>query len=93
MTRPKSGEGVSCLIVMSEDIMRFKTVELILELSYLPVICRHAGVTAIRFPHDLVDDELRVLADVEPLNPKHDGNAQAVDEGLIFYHIVGCTEI
>jgi hypothetical protein len=37
----------------------------------------------VRLPDDLVDDELRVTTDVKPLDPKLDGDAQAVDEGLI----------
>jgi hypothetical protein len=51
------------------------------------------GVTAIRLLHDLVDDELRVTSDVEPLDPKLGGNVQAVDEVIIFRHIVYCTEV
>jgi hypothetical protein len=41
----------------------------------------------------LVDDELRVAADVKPLNPEFGGDAQAVDQCLIFCHIVGCEEV
>jgi hypothetical protein len=37
----------------------------------------------------LIDDELRVMADVKLLNPKLDGDALAIDECLIFNHIVG----
>jgi hypothetical protein len=35
MTRPKSGESVDRLIVVLEDMMKFKAVEFLLELSYL----------------------------------------------------------
>jgi hypothetical protein len=42
--------------------MKFKTIELILKLSYLLTVCHHVRVTAIRLPHDLVDDELRVIS-------------------------------
>jgi hypothetical protein len=41
----------------------------------------------------LVDDDLRVTADINPLNPKLDGDAHAVDKCLIFRHIVGCKEM
>jgi hypothetical protein len=41
----------------------------------------------------LIDDELRVTADVKPLNPKLDGDALAIDECLIFNHIVGCSAV
>jgi hypothetical protein len=73
--------------------MKFKTIELLLKLSYLLAVCRHAGVMAISLPHDLVGDELRVAVDVKPLDPELSGNAQAVDEGLIFHHIVCRVEI
>jgi hypothetical protein len=89
MARPKSGEGVSRLIVASEDMMKFKAVELLLEFPYLLAVYRHAGVAIIRLPHDLIDDELRVLMDVEPLDPDLDSDAQTIDEGLKFCHIVG----
>jgi hypothetical protein len=41
----------------------------------------------------LIDDALRVSADVEPLNPKLYGNAEIVDQCLILYHIVGDMEV
>jgi hypothetical protein len=41
----------------------------------------------------LVDDEFRVTMDIKPLNPKLSGDAQVVDECLIFHHIVGCAEV
>jgi hypothetical protein len=64
------GEGVSHLIVMLEDMVKCKTVELLLKLPYLLVVCRHARVMTIRLPHNLVDNELKVTADVEPLDPE-----------------------
>jgi hypothetical protein len=78
-TRPESSEGVGCLIVVPEDMMKFKVVELLLELPYLLVVCRHAGITTIRLPHDLVDDELRVPMDVESLDPELGSDAQVID--------------
>jgi hypothetical protein len=44
-------------------------------------------------PHDLVDNELRVATDVEPLDPDLGGDVQAIDESLIFRHIVCCVEM
>jgi hypothetical protein len=41
----------------------------------------------------LIDDEIRVSMDVEPLNPKFGGNAQSIDEVLVLYHITGGTEV
>jgi hypothetical protein len=51
------------------------------------------GVIVVRLPHDLVDDELRVVVDVKQLDPRLDVNAQAIDVGLVLCHIVCCTEI
>jgi hypothetical protein len=51
------------------------------------------GVIVVRLPHDLVDDELRVVVDVKQLGPRLDGNAHAIDVGLVLCHIVCCTEI
>jgi hypothetical protein len=45
-------------------------------------------VVSIRLPHHLVDDELRVTVNVEPLDPELSSDVQAIDEGLIFRHIV-----
>jgi hypothetical protein len=56
-------------------------------------VCRHAGVMTVRLPHYLIDDEIRVSMDVEPLNPKFGGNAQSIDEVLVLYHITGGTEV
>jgi hypothetical protein len=41
--------------------------------------------------HDLVDDKFSGPADVEPLDLELGSDAQAIDEGLTFCHIVGCT--
>jgi hypothetical protein len=70
MARPNLGEGVDCLVVAPEDMLKFKTIELLLKLSYLLAVCHHAEVVAIRLHHDLVDDELRVIMDVKPLDPQ-----------------------
>ena len=39
--------------------------------------------------HDLDDDQLGVTLDVEASDTQLDGDAQAIDESLIFGHIVG----
>jgi hypothetical protein len=49
-------------------MMKFETIKLLLELSDLLSVCRHAGVMAVRLPHDVVDDELEVIADIKPLD-------------------------
>jgi hypothetical protein len=40
----------------------------------------------------MVDDELRVAADIKPLDPELGCDVEAVDEGLILHHIVGRTK-
>jgi hypothetical protein len=91
--RPKLGDGVSYLVVSPKDLMKIETIELILKLSNLLLVCHHAGVAAVRLPHDLVDDELRVTVDVKPLDPELNDDEQSVDECLILYHIVGYAEV
>jgi hypothetical protein len=72
--------------------MKLKTIKLVLQFANLLSVCCHAGVVAIRLPHDLVDNELRAIAYVKMLNHELSSNAQVVDECLIFHHIVGRTE-
>jgi hypothetical protein len=91
--RPEPGESADCFVVSPEDMMKIETIELLIELSDLLSVCHHAGVMAVRLPHDLVDDELRVIADLNPMDPELDSDAHAVDEGLIFCHIVGHVEV
>jgi hypothetical protein len=74
-------------------VIKYKAIEFLLKLSDLLSVCHHAGITAIRLPHDLVDDELRIVMDVKPLDPELGGDVQAVDEGLILHHIVSCVEM
>jgi hypothetical protein len=88
MARPEVGEGIGRFVVSLEDMMKFETIEILLELSYLLTICHHARVTAVWLSNDLVDDKLWVTTDVKPLDPKLSGDAQVVDDGLILHHIV-----
>jgi hypothetical protein len=74
-------------------MMKLKTIELLPQFPDLLSVGHHARVVAVRVPYDLVDDKLRVTAVVKLLNPELDGDAQAVDEYLIFSHIIGCTEV
>jgi hypothetical protein len=93
VTRPKLCEGVGCLVVAPEDMMKFKTTELLLKLSYLLVVCCHVGIAVVRFPHDLVDDKLGIAVDVKSLDHKLGSNAWTVDEGLVFCYIVCHAEM
>jgi hypothetical protein len=56
-------------------MMKLETIELLLKLYYLLTVCRHAGVMTVRLPHELVDDELRVVIDAKPLDPELSGDA------------------
>jgi hypothetical protein len=90
---PEPCEGISCFIVSSEDMMELQTIELFLQPPNILSICHHAGVTTVRFSHDVIDDKLRVATDVKPLNLELSDDAQAVDECLVFCHIVGHVEV
>jgi hypothetical protein len=61
--------------------------------SNLLSICYHEGVTTVQFSHDMAAEELRVTVDVKPLDPELGGNAHAVDECLVFCHIVDHAEV
>jgi hypothetical protein len=93
MARPMLAEGVGWLIVPPEDMMKFETIELLLKLSNLMLVCCHKRVVTTRLPHDLVDDDLRVTADVKPQDLELSCEAQSIDECLLLCHIVGCAEV
>jgi hypothetical protein len=48
--------------------MKLQTIKLLLQLPDLLSIFHHVGVVAVRLPHDLVDDKLRIITNVKPLN-------------------------
>jgi hypothetical protein len=73
--------------------MKLKTIKLLLQLSNILSACHRARVMAVRLPHYLVDDEFRITTDVKSLDPKLDGNAHAIDECLVFCHIIGHEEV
>jgi hypothetical protein len=47
MARPKSSEGSDCFIVPQKDMIKCETIELLLKLSYLLTLCRHAEAVAV----------------------------------------------
>jgi hypothetical protein len=73
--------------------MKLKTIDLLLQLPNLLSVCHHVGNMAVRLPHDLVYDELRVTVNARPLNLELGGDAHADDQCLIFRHIIGCVEV
>ena len=78
---------------MPRDVIELETVELVLQLVDFSAICSHLGIVVARLLHDLVDDQLGVAPDVEASNAQLYGDAQAIDERLIFSHIVGGREM
>ena len=74
-------------------MIELEAVKLALQLADFLVVCSHLGIVAARLLHDLVDDQLGVALNIEASDTQLDGNAQAVDERLIFGHIVGGGEM
>jgi hypothetical protein len=74
-------------------MMKLKMIDILLKLSYLLAIYCHAQIVDVRLPHDLVDNELRIIVDVKLLDLELRSDAQAVDEGLIFCHIIRCMQM
>ena len=68
--------------------MLFDPLEFVLKLVHLLVVCYHEGAFVGGFLHDLVDDQLQVTVNIESRSAELDGDAQSVDEGLIFRSIV-----
>jgi hypothetical protein len=91
--RLELGEGVGRLVVLSKNMLELKAIDLLLQLSNLLPVCSHTGVAIVQLSRNLIDDELRVSADVKPLNPKFGGDAQTVDQCLVLHPIVGGAEV
>ena len=76
------------IVVLSGDMMQFDPLEFVLELAHLLAVCCHEGAFIGGLLHDLVDDQLQVTADVQPRGAELDGDAQSIDEGLVFHGII-----
>ena len=81
-------EKIGGIIVLLGDVMQLDPLEFVLELAHLLAVCCHEGDFAGGLLHDLVNDQLRVIMDVESCSVELDGDAQAVDEGLVFRGVV-----
>ena len=81
-------EEIGGIIVLLGDMMQFDPLELVLELAHLLAVCCLERDLARGLLHDLVDDQLRVNVDVEPHSAELDGDAQSIDEGLVFHGII-----
>ena len=57
------------------DVMQLDPLEFVLELAHLLVVCCHEGAFVGGLLHDLINDQLRVAANVEPRSTKLDGDA------------------
>jgi hypothetical protein len=73
--------------------VELKAIEFLLQLPNLLPLCVHVGVTTISHSHKLIDDELKVSADLKPLNTKFGDDVQTVDQCLVLHHIVGGAEV
>jgi hypothetical protein len=74
-------------------VVELEAVKLVLQLADFFAVHSHLGVVVALLLHNLVDDKLRVTPDVKPLDPQLNGNAQSIDERLIFSHIVRGQEM
>ena len=81
-------EKMGSIVVLSGDMMHFDPSEFVHELAHLLAICYDERALAGGLLHDLVDDQLRVVVDVQPRSAELDGDAQSVDESLEFCGIV-----
>ena len=63
------------LIETPRDVIKLKTIELVLQLADFSAIYSHLGIVAARLLHDLVDDQLGVASDVEVSDTEIDGDA------------------
>ena len=81
-------EKIDGIIVLSGDMMQLDSLEFVLELAHLLLVCYHEGAFVGGLLHDLIDDQLRVAANVESCCTKFDGDVESVDEGLILCGIV-----
>ena len=81
-------EEISGIAAPSRDVTQFDPLEFVLELAHLLAVCCHEGAFAGGLLHDLVDDQLRVTADVESRSAELDGDVQPVDEGVVFRDVV-----
>ena len=66
-------EKIDGIIVLLGDVMQLDPLEFVLKLSHLLAVCCHEGAFVGLF-HDLVDDRLRVAANVESRSAKLDGD-------------------
>ena len=60
---------VLSLVVAPSDVVELEPVELVFQALNLVAVGFHLRVTAVGVLHDLVDDELRVIAGVEAPDP------------------------
>ena len=62
-------------VVLSGDVMQLDPLEFVLEVEYPLAVCCHEGAFVGGLLHDLIDDQLRVTANVESHSTKLDGDA------------------
>ena len=67
-------EKIGGIVVLSGDVMQLDSLEFVLELAHLLVVCCHEGAFAGGLLHDLIDNKLRVATNVESCSTKFDGD-------------------
>ena len=81
-------EKIGIIVVLSGDMVQPDPLEFVLKLEHLLAVCCHEGAFVGGFLHDLINDQLRIAANVESHSAELNGDAQSIDEGLIFCGIV-----
>ena len=81
-------EKIDSIVVLSGDLVQLDPLKFVLELAHLLAVRCHEEAFAGGFLHDLINDQLRVATNVELRSAELDGDAQSVDEGLVFRGIV-----
>ena len=66
---------VGCFIEAPWDVTELKAIEFVLQPSDFLAVRSHLGIVAARLLHDLVDDQLGVVPDVEVSNAQLNGDA------------------
>jgi hypothetical protein len=80
-------------LYFARDVVELEPVELVFEATHHVAVRLHLLVVAAGLLHHLIDDKLGVSPDVEALDAKFDGDAEAAEEGLVLRHIVGRREV
>ena len=68
-------EKIGGIVILLGDMMQLDPLEFVLELAHLLAVCYHEGAFAGGLLHELINDQLRVAADIQPHSVELDGDA------------------